>query len=272
MASNHTASDINVGANPAYVFFSVIIPAYNAVETLERAVNSVLTQDFEDYYLTVVDDMSTDGTAELIEDMGYTNITRVFSGKKSYNGGSRNRAMEHAPNSLYTLFLDADDEFIDNSFFSKLHNLIIKKHYPDMVRLPYEKCDDSTGKCTTMMYPKNETIGEIAQSPRVAAWTKAVKTRLLVPFPENTLMEDVCQHLAQCDVVRTVAHYPEPAVRWHIHNKSTSHNNSPKWQSSAWRFVADLMDLDLKRDFTKARRDVKLQRAKENLFNGIIAQ
>ena len=47
--------------------FSIIIPAYNVHEYVEKAINSVLEQDFENYELIVVNDASTDNTAEVVK-------------------------------------------------------------------------------------------------------------------------------------------------------------------------------------------------------------
>jgi glycosyltransferase involved in cell wall biosynthesis len=47
--------------------FSVIIPAYNVQNYVEKAINSVLEQDFKDYELIVVDDASTDNTADIVK-------------------------------------------------------------------------------------------------------------------------------------------------------------------------------------------------------------
>ena len=50
----------------ALPLISVIIPAYNAAATLEQACQSVLTQDYGNVELVVVNDGSTDETAQLL--------------------------------------------------------------------------------------------------------------------------------------------------------------------------------------------------------------
>ncbi len=75
--------------------FSLIIPTYNRLPMLKEAVHSVLKQDFEDFELIVVDDGSTDGTAEEIEKFG----GRVRVLRSSENRGvswARNRGITHA--------------------------------------------------------------------------------------------------------------------------------------------------------------------------------
>ena len=47
--------------------FSVIIPAYNVQIYVEKAINSVLEQDFKDYELIEVNDASTDNTADIVK-------------------------------------------------------------------------------------------------------------------------------------------------------------------------------------------------------------
>lgn len=47
--------------------FSVIIPAYNVEGYVSKAIESVLEQDFENYELIIVNDASTDKTAEVVE-------------------------------------------------------------------------------------------------------------------------------------------------------------------------------------------------------------
>lgn len=250
-------------------FFRVIVPAYNTRHIVMEGIDSIRSQIFKDYDLIVLDDLSTDGTREYLQEMNLQ--TLILPSTKRFNGGIRNLGMEYSRDSVYTLFLDSDDKFTSDSCFQELHDFIIEHDLPDMVRLPYRRKEGSY-ICDMLLDDEDETIESVTHSKRVACWTKCVKTDLMENFPENTLMEDVAQHLAQCDVVETVAKYPKCFVEWNINQYSTSHNNSPKWQSSAWRFVADLMDLKLTKPYTMERRDYKVAKAKENLYNGIITQ
>lgn len=252
-------------------FFNVIIPTYNSEKTLKRAVDSVAKQTFKDYRLIIVDDCSTDKTREIIRDIKEADV--IMLTEKRFNGGSRNVGVAEGMDAKYTLFLDADDEFIDPECFQKIHDLIVKENYPDMVRLSYRKhYDDTHFEKDFDLSKDGVTLEDICWSKRVAPWTKAIKTEKFTPFPENTLFEDVVQHIKQCDLTETFAFYREPVVRWHINKNSTSHNNSPKWQSSIYRFVADLMDLELEHEWAKFRRDKKIKGAKESIADGKAVQ
>lgn len=246
-------------------FFSVIIPTYNNADTIERAINSVLGQKFKDFELIVVDDVSTDGTKEIVgRGSGYRCVLLT---EKRYSGGARNYAMQNMAGGDYILFLDADDYFIDDGVLGDLHELIVNNNYPDMVRLPYIRVANGT-ESLRALWEREHTIDDVAVSTKVACWTKCVKRELLAPFPENTLMEDVCQHLAQCDACNTVAWLTRPCVKWIIRPNSTSNNGSLKWHSSMHRYIADLMDLQLTRPSCVLRRQAKLTMALEDAKNG----
>jgi glycosyltransferase involved in cell wall biosynthesis len=86
---------------------SVMIGAYNAAPYLGEAIESVLGQDYEPLELIVVDDGSTDGTADVARSFTQAKLIQQENGG---NGAARNRAVENASGKLYA-FLDADDRF-----------------------------------------------------------------------------------------------------------------------------------------------------------------
>jgi glycosyltransferase involved in cell wall biosynthesis len=86
---------------------SVMIGVYNGAPYIAEAIESVLAQDYEPLELIVVDDGSTDGSADVARRFPEA---RVFRQENGGNGSARNRAVEEATGELYA-FLDADDRF-----------------------------------------------------------------------------------------------------------------------------------------------------------------
>jgi len=90
---------------------SVIIPAYNAGEYIERAMKSVLGQTHDELELIVVDDGSTDATAEIAvrtaRNDGRAHVIRM---PNSGPAMARNRGIDAiSPDADYVMFVDADD-------------------------------------------------------------------------------------------------------------------------------------------------------------------
>ena len=58
---------------------SVIIPTFNRRDTIKRSIDSVLSQDYDNIELIIVDDNSTDNTKEIVESYGYDRIKYYFN-------------------------------------------------------------------------------------------------------------------------------------------------------------------------------------------------
>ncbi len=89
---------------------SVVIPAYNAERFLARAMRSALAQTYANLELIVVDDGSTDGTAEVIRAFRDRRV-RYFSQPNRGQGAARNHGI-CASAGRYVTFLDADDVYL----------------------------------------------------------------------------------------------------------------------------------------------------------------
>ncbi len=95
---------------------SVIIPTYNRISFLQQAIRSVFAQDYENIEIIVVDDCSTDGTAEYLQALG--NVTFFRFREHQGQCSARNSGLDLAKGK-YIQLLDDDDALIPG---------IIKKH------------------------------------------------------------------------------------------------------------------------------------------------
>ena len=94
---------------------SIVIPTYNRENFLPRAVESVLSQTYDDIEIIVVDDGSTDGTPEVMEK--YAENENVRYVRKEENAGAnvaRNDGVRKSEGE-YVMFLDSDDELLSNA-------------------------------------------------------------------------------------------------------------------------------------------------------------
>jgi glycosyltransferase involved in cell wall biosynthesis len=88
---------------------TVIVPAYNAADTIEPAISSVLAQTDSSFELIAVDDGSTDATPELLRRMAAEDERiRVFRQDNAGPSAAREAAMSRALGT-YLTFLDSDD-------------------------------------------------------------------------------------------------------------------------------------------------------------------
>lgn len=92
---------------------SVITVARNAAATIGATVDSVVSQDWEDYEYIVMDGASTDGTLGIV-DSRRDMRTRVFSSPDKGIYDAMNKALEKACG-RYVIFLNAGDSFADNA-------------------------------------------------------------------------------------------------------------------------------------------------------------
>lgn len=95
---------------PKTPLISVVIPTYNRADFVEQAIQSVLNQTYSNFEVLVIDDGSTDNSAELIQKMAETDKRIRFYQLKQNSGVSiaRNKGLSLA-RGKYIAFLDSDD-------------------------------------------------------------------------------------------------------------------------------------------------------------------
>ena len=116
--------------------FSVIISAYNVEPYIERAINSVLNQNFKDYELIVVEDKSTDNTLEKI--MKYDVKIRIIKNPENKGlGAVRNVGIENAVGE-YIVHLDGDDTLYNDTTLTDIDKVIGNKK-PDIIFFGFQE-------------------------------------------------------------------------------------------------------------------------------------
>ena len=140
---------------------SVIIPAYNAEAFLARAIRSVEAQTYRDFEILVVDDGSTDGTADVAR--GFVGV-RYVCGSHKGEAGARNLGLEEAT-AERVAFVDADDEWLPEKLSRQIafmERLESSFSYTDC----YLVRDDDRVRLSTLARPRS---GEIL-SPLIDDW------------------------------------------------------------------------------------------------------
>ncbi len=88
---------------------SIILPLYNASTTLDRCINSVITQSYRNFELICVDDGSSDDTLERLNTFeSRDQRVRIFTKKQGGVSSARNVGLREARGEFIT-FIDADD-------------------------------------------------------------------------------------------------------------------------------------------------------------------
>ena len=91
--------------------FSVVIPTFNRRNLVPRAIDSVLSQTFDDFEILVVDDGSTDDTGKVVRGLGDPRIRLIALARNQGPAAARNAGIAAARGELIS-FLDSDDEYL----------------------------------------------------------------------------------------------------------------------------------------------------------------
>ena len=107
---------------------TVLIPAYNAARTIERALASVWRQDYPEMQVIVIDDGSSDDTVARVEKMRGRGLRLIRLTQNRGVSAATNAGIGEAKGD-YIAFLDADDEWLNDKLSKQLP--IIESH-PEM--------------------------------------------------------------------------------------------------------------------------------------------
>lgn len=86
----------------------IIIPVYNAEKFLNKCIDSILNQTYQNFNIYIINDGSTDTSLEIIKSYKDERI-KIFSKENGGVSSARNYGIKQVPNTGYMTFIDADD-------------------------------------------------------------------------------------------------------------------------------------------------------------------
>jgi len=103
--------------------FSIVVPSYNCEEWVEKCIQSILSQDYQNYNVFYIDDNSKDSTKGKVSLFKDARIKTYYN---SYNKGKMQNIVEVSrdlqPDTIIVI-LDGDDWFYDNTVLSHLDSV-----------------------------------------------------------------------------------------------------------------------------------------------------
>ena len=202
-----------------YGLVSIIMPSYNTGKFIAEAISSVISQTYTNWELIIVDDASTDNTAEIVSSLmasqagsATTGSSKIRFLKNEKNCGaavSRNRALREA-RGKWIAFLDSDDLWAPEKLQKQL-DFMVKNGYA-FSYTKYEEIDEEgnhTGRvvggpksisktrmfsycwpgCLTVMYDRDVVgdiqIADIRKNNDYAMWLKVIRKAKCFILPEK---------------------------------------------------------------------------------------
>lgn len=99
---------------------SIITPAYNVSDFISQTIKSVQAQTIPNWEMIIIDDGSTDNTAEVIKPFLVDNRIKYIYQENGKQGKARNNGIAHSKGK-YLAFLDADDLWVQNKLELQLN-------------------------------------------------------------------------------------------------------------------------------------------------------
>lgn len=214
-------------------FFSVIVPVYNRAAFLNKALDSLMQQTFQDFETLIVDDASTDESVALALAHPLAAKRVIRHSQNMERCITRNRGVEES-NGQYICFLDSDDVHLPHHL-ETLHRHILAAGMPKAFFFTHAFDEDAQGNRAPRHCPlRGETdwktyFLEFTVNPQ--RWAVHRDVMLAHPFdPEIQICEDMDTSLRMVAAGVPVIQVPEITTVYVAAPDSFTHGAPDKWE------------------------------------------
>lgn len=199
---------------------SVVVPLFNGQQTIIRCLDSLKSQTYKNIQVIIVNDGSTDRSAELVENYIQNHKLhgwQLYSASNSGVAKARNMGISMATGT-YLCFVDADD-YVENGYVDRMLTAI-QESKSDFCITGYKKVnykngkEESTEDCMIPdhLYPFVSSLNSdeklFINGFMHPCWGKLYKTKLIkdnqITFPDQPLSEDTVFNLEYLRCVRSI--------------------------------------------------------------------
>jgi glycosyltransferase involved in cell wall biosynthesis len=158
------------------ILVSIIVPIYNSENYLDKCINSIINQSFNDWELILINDCSTDNSLNIANK--YINHKNIFIIDIQENGGvanARNIGLSYARGS-HVAFLDSDDYWLPTKLEKQLQFMTL--HNAKISFTSYYKIDTN-----------DKIISEIIKVPKFVNYINLLKQNV-IPLSSSIIETD----------------------------------------------------------------------------------
>jgi hypothetical protein len=200
---------------------SVIIPAYNQADYLPKAIHSVLDQTYTDFEILVVDDGSTDETADIANALTDERVRYIYQDNKGLSA-ARNTGIKHS-SGKYLTYLDSDDQFLPEKLEVLVNVLEENPHFGFAAgqAIPIDEEDIPVGEIFDVPLPDDSSQLLLGNPLHVGSVMVERSWQEIAGFFDETLLSyedwDMWLRLARAGCPMTWVARPVSLYRFHRH-------------------------------------------------------
>ena len=210
---------------------SIIVPVYNTSKYLEKCLNSLINQTYEDIEIIVVNDGSTDNSLDLaIEIAKRDDRVKVYSKENGGLSSARNFGVSKASGE-YIGFVDSDD-YVDAKMFEKLYDMIksskAKMAICGWYLVENEKVRTCKFKCDRVTLTDEQAIDMLLNHVsfdnfacnKLFHWSLFIN----ITFPIGQVLEDLSTIYKLINEAKIIVVDSEPLYYYVLHSNSITSN------------------------------------------------
>lgn len=215
---------------------SVIVAMYNTLSFLEPLFNCFKRQTLKDFEIIIVDDLSTDGSYEYVENFikenKELNIKLIKGKEKMLPDLARKVAFAHC-NGEYVIYVDTDDEFSDN-YFEELYELA-KENNLDFSVSSCQRINEEGEKTSKVKYLAKKTIPLMTNKQknilirgRYGGWNRMARRDYLIEKGYDYLSAELPLFILQFDEKARVGYTRKGCYYYRARGGSISTSKVPQ--------------------------------------------